>query len=199
MPSWVPLVKYTPRSSTWPVELARVEDVGHELVSASRIVAICCGKAKTLARRRVSRTSSTRSKTRSLSRVIQRVELRGERLRRLVRERLLVGEGHAPDLRPAFRREVVEVLGEPVDQVALGDHQVDGQLDPQLAVQLLEPAARRLDVRLARRRRSATIRSWALIVRMTPLIGRRARYFRSSARNSLHPALSDAASESCVV
>ena len=39
----------------------------------------------------------------------------------------------------------------------------------------------------------------ALMVRMTPFTGRRLRYLRSSVRNSVHPVLSDAASESCVV
>ena len=109
------------------------------------------------------------------------------------------GKRHAPDLRASLDAQVLEELGEAVDQVALGDHHVDGQLDAQLAIELRQPVARRLDVRLARRRIASISRSCTLIVTITPLSGRRARYLRSSARNSAQPTLSDVASESCVV
>ena len=76
----------------------------------------------------------------------QLVELRGEGLRRFAAERLVVREGHAPDLRPSFLRQVVEVLHEAGNQIALGHHHVHRQLDVQLLVDLVQPPARRLDV-----------------------------------------------------
>ena len=82
----------------------------------------------------------------------ERVELGRVRLRRLVGQRLVVRERHAPHLRAAFRGEILEVLGEAVDEVALGDHEIDRQLNPKLPVQLVEAAARRVDVGLARGR-----------------------------------------------
>ncbi len=76
----------------------------------------------------------------------ERIEFRGEGLRRLAARGLLVRERDTPDLRAAVLLEVVEVLGEAGDQIALGHHHVDRELDLQLLVQLVEPSARRRDV-----------------------------------------------------
>ena len=151
-------------------------------------------------RRRASRASSIRSNTRSFSRAMSASNSARENLRapRCV-TRLVVREGHAPDLRAAVDLQIVEVLGEPGDEVALGDHHVDRQLDPQLAVELVEPAPRRLDVRFAHR-----VAADEQILRVDgedDAVDRPARAILAGAARGIRasPTLSDSASESCVV
>ncbi len=79
----------------------------------------------------------------------QLVEFRREGGRGLALERLVVGERDAPDLGAGLLREIVEVLREPGDEVALRHHHVHGKLDVQLLVQLVQPSSRGFDVRLA--------------------------------------------------
>ena len=148
VPSCVPLVKYTPRSRICRSKLRRREDVADELrrAVAQRGHLLREGEDRGAAPR-VALLFEPREQPRVQPRH-QRVELRRERLGASPLTRLLVRERHAPDLRAALLRQIVEVLGEAGDQVALGHHHVDRQLDAQLADELVQPAARRLDVRL---------------------------------------------------
>ncbi len=72
----------------------------------------------------------------------QLIELGRKALRRVAAQRLLVWEGNPPDLRAPFLRQIVEVLREPGDEVALRHHDVHRQLDVELLVDLVQSTAR---------------------------------------------------------
>ena len=166
-PSCVPLVKNTPRSSTCWSKRVDDEHVGRPTrASASR-------ERRHLLREREDLRAAPDVALLFEAREQPLVEPRrssasnsaGNASARRPLQRLLVRERDAPDLRAALLREVVEVLGEAGDQVALGHHHVHRQLDA--AARLFSSfrrAARRRDVRLARRPGRCVIRSWALIV-----------------------------------
>ena len=72
VPSCVPLVMYTPRSSTRWSNRVDANTPVMNCPSVSRSAAICWGNAKARARRRGSPSSSTRSNTRWFSRASSR-------------------------------------------------------------------------------------------------------------------------------
>ena len=108
-------------------------------------------------------------------------------------------ESGAPDLAAPLAVEIVEELGEAGDQVGLGEQRVDRHADPELLVDLLAPAAGPRVHAPNRSRGAAVATSDSPIATMTPFSGWRARVRFSRSRKASQPALSTAASESCVV
>ena len=107
-------------------------------------------------------------------------------------------ERRAPDLRAPLAVEVVEELGEPGDQVRLGEQHIDRHPHAEPRLQLLDPAADRRRMRLAFGGRSlgdvAEREGDQQAVQRLPRPG-----LFSRSRNASQPARSTAALESCVV
>jgi hypothetical protein len=136
VPSWVPLVKYTPRSRSRPSK--RVGDEGADETAQPR----------ELLRKRERRGAPPdiallldpreQPLVQALDQCSEfRPEIRGGGARGAALGR----ESHAPHRGPRVGAQIVEVLGEARDQVALRQQQVHRQAHFQMTVQLVEPSA----------------------------------------------------------
>jgi hypothetical protein len=158
----------------------------------------CAGNPAMRARCSAPRSACSRSSTRSCRRCTKAPNSAREGADRSFRAGL-GGEGRAPDLGSRLLVEIVEELGEADDQVGLADQEVDRQPLAQALLELAHAPSNGLRVLFAAGRVEATEHVGA--EGHDHAIERLARHARcaASSRKRSQPALSEAASLSCVV
>ena len=198
VPSWVALVRYTPRSQTGRSAGADANIARTNSTSRGFRPMICCGNAKIFARRRRSRSAATRSSTSASRRSSRRSN--SPLSRAAASPPWDDASGNvAPHTcsRPDWSKSSKNSLNP-----AIRSHLVTSRYTGKpMRNSWLSSANRALIARTCSRRSASdwVNRSWMLIAISTPLIGRRFRTRAKRRRKERQPRASASRSESCVV